>query len=272
MKTKMYLFGVIFINLSVFCFGQQNSVDSINSYGINSQPAISEIDSFELSEKQNIAKFKSDSLFTKDDKIVSSNLSGINFEPRNQNFDFHVGDINSKIFLTTNNNEFMKQKINLDYNNPSNSSKNLSIQNDNFFEKNRRNIYSSMWAFASLNYLYCDIVGLMDKNMHLQYQAGVVDGTEMTPQFLTGAAIMMQIAIANVFLPQIIKNDRTLRWVQIASGITMTLIQSASLFVGKPTPYYATFSAFEIGATTFITLYSLKWKTTPKKHLPKQYL
>jgi hypothetical protein len=256
MKMKKYVLGVIFTNLSVFCIGQQNVSDSINSFGKGNQPVLT----------------VNDSLFSKDERVFSSNLSELNFETRNQNFDFQVGDIDSKFFLTTNNNEFMKQKIKLDYNNPSTSNKNLPIQNDNFFEKNRRNIYSSMWAFASLNYLYCDIVGLMDKNMHLQYQTGVVDGTEMTPQFLTGAAIMMQIAIANVFLPQLIKNDRTLRWVQIASGITMTLIQSASLFVGKPTPYYATFSAFEIGATTFITLYSLKWKTTSKKQLPKQFL
>jgi cyanate permease len=82
---------------------------------------------------------------------------------------------------------------------------------------------------------------------------------------------MMQIAIANVFLPQVIKNDRTLRWVQIASGITMTLLQSATLFVGKPTPYYATFSALEIGATTFIAINAIKWKTNPKKQLPVQY-
>jgi cyanate permease len=95
-----------------------------------------------------------------------------------------------------------------------------------------------------------------------------VDGTKLTPQFLAGAAVMMQISIANVFLPQVIKNDKTLRWVQIASGITMTLIQSATLFAGKPTPYYATFSAFEIGATTFITINALKWKPKSGKQLP----
>jgi hypothetical protein len=48
----------------------------------------------------------------------------------------------------------------------------------------------------------------------------------------------------------------------------MTLIQSATLFADKPTPYYATFSAFEIGATTFITINALKWKPNSKKQLP----
>jgi len=144
----------------------------------------------------------------------------------------------------------------------------LSLTKNNFFEKNRRNIYSSVWAFASLNYLYCDLVAFMDKDMHLQYHTGEVGGMKITPEFLTGAAIMMQIPIANVFLPHVIKNDRTLKWVQIASGIAMTLIQSATLFSDKPTPYYATFSALEIGATAFITINALKWKTDSKKTAP----
>lgn len=143
-------------------------------------------------------------------------------------------------------------------------------EKNNFFEKNRRNIYSSVWAFASLNYLYCDLVGFMDKNVHEQYHNGEIDGTTITPQFLTGAAVMMQIAMANVFLPQVIKNDKTLRWVQITSGAVMTLIQSASLFVGEPTPYYATFSAFEIAATTFITIDAIRWKVKDTKKLPNE--
>ena len=91
---------------------------------------------------------------------------------------------------------------------------------------------------------------------------------KITPEFLTGAALMMQIPIANVFLPHVIKNDRTLKWVQIASGIAMTLIQSATLISDKPTPYYATFSSLEIGATAFITIDALKWKIDSKKKVP----
>ena len=88
---------------------------------------------------------------------------------------------------------------------------NLGSKTDDFYDKNRRIIYSSLWVFASLNYLYCDLVGIMDKNMLLQYQAGVIDGIEITPKFLTFAAAYMQIALANVFLPQIIKNDKILQ-------------------------------------------------------------
>ncbi len=128
------------------------------------------------------------------------------------------------------------------------------------FLNNRLHRYSSLWAFASLNYLYADLVGVMDKNKLVQYQTGVVEGVKITPQFLTVAAAFMQIPLANVFLPQLIKNEKTLRWVQIASGTLMTLVQAGTLFVGRPTPYYTLFSAFEIAATTYITIDAIKWK------------
>jgi hypothetical protein len=141
----------------------------------------------------------------------------------------------------------------------------LGLNKDNsFFLANRRNRYSSLWAFTSLNYLYADLVGLMDKNTLSQYQTGTVNGIEITPGFLTTAAGFMQIPLANVFLPQVIKNERTLRWVQIASGTIMTLVQAGTLFVGEPTPYYVLFSAIEIGTTLYITLDAIKWK--PKKN------
>ncbi len=135
------------------------------------------------------------------------------------------------------------------------------------FLRNKRNVYSSLWAFASLNYLYADLVGVMDKNKLRQYQAGVVDGVSITPQFLTVAAGFMQIPLMNVFLPHLIKNEKTLRWVQIISGTVMSVVQSGTLFVGKPTPYYALFSATEIAATAYITIDAIKWKPKSKKRM-----
>ena len=136
------------------------------------------------------------------------------------------------------------------------------------YAKNKRLLYSSLWAFASLNYLYADLVGLMDSHVHAQYESGTVEGMEITPEFLTGAALLMQVPMANVFLPHLIKNDRTLRWVQIASGAFMTLVQTSTLFVGEAQPYYVLFSAIEIGTTAFITINALKWKT---RSLPREF-
>ncbi|MCT4624251.1 MAG: DUF6326 family protein, partial [Schleiferiaceae bacterium] len=141
----------------------------------------------------------------------------------------------------------------------------FSLEPKTPYFQNKRNLYSSLWAFASLNYLYADIVGLMDAQMHAQYETGVVDGTEITPQFLTGAALFMQIPLANVFLPHVIKNDRALRWLQIASGTIMSLVQAGTLFMGKPSSHYVAFSTIEIATTTFITIDAIHWKPLKKK-------
>jgi hypothetical protein len=135
-----------------------------------------------------------------------------------------------------------------------------SLNNMKMKTLNRRQVYSSLWAFASLNYLYADLVQFMDKEEHLKYHSGTVNGFDMSPGFIAGSVVFMQIAIANVFLPHVIKNDRTLRWVQIASGAIMTLVQSATLFVTQPTPYYAVLSGFEIAATAYITIDAIRWK------------
>jgi len=146
-------------------------------------------------------------------------------------------------------------------------SPNYSIisQNKNM-SSNRRLKYSSLWAFTSLNYLYADLVGLMDLNLLSQYQTGIVNGVEITQGFLTVAAAYMQIPLSNVFLPHVIKNDRTLRWVQIVSGSIATIVQVATLFVGKPSPYYVLFSVIEIGVTSYITLDAIKWKAGKNKN------
>ncbi|MEO1451713.1 MAG: DUF6326 family protein [Bacteroidota bacterium] len=142
---------------------------------------------------------------------------------------------------------------------------NLPTQSPSFMDKNRRNIYSALWAFTCLNYLYADLVGVMDVNLLTQYQTGTVNGIDITPGFLTIAAAYMQLPLANVFLPQVIKNERTLRWVQIASGSIATLVQAATLFVGEPSPYYSLFSAIEIGTTAFITIDAIRWKAKKRK-------
>ena len=184
--------------------------------------------------------------------------------PGSKRFENKYTAIN-KIKSTHSKNFFSMLKLPVTNSNKSRFNIGLSSEEKEPFFRNRRNVYSSMWAFASLNYLYADLVGIMDKNKLLQYQTGIVEGVSITPQFLTIAAGFMQIPLANVFLPQVIKNEKTLRWVQIVSGTIMTLVQTGTLFVGKPTPYYVLFSAFEIAATTYITIDAIRWKANSNK-------
>lgn len=118
---------------------------------------------------------------------------------------------------------------------------------------------STLWIFAALNYLYCDVLGLMDPKLLPQILRGSVNGLELTPGFLLGAGILVEIPIAMVLLSRVLPY-RANRWANIAAGTIMTAVQSASLFVGTPTPYYLFFSVIEIATTVLIVWFAWNWR------------
>lgn len=117
---------------------------------------------------------------------------------------------------------------------------------------------STLWIFVMFNYLYCDIVSLMDSRLLKQYLAGNVDGLALTPSFLLSAAALMQIPIWMIVLSRLAK-PKTSRWLNIAAGTIMTIVQAATLFAGTPAMYYAFFSTIEIACTSLIVWYAWKW-------------
>jgi MFS family permease len=116
--------------------------------------------------------------------------------------------------------------------------------------KDKKAMLSTLWLFATLNYLYCDVVTLMDPVKHGSIQ--------LTQGFLLGAAILVEIPIAMVLLSRILKY-RANRWANIIAGIIMTAVQTLTLFVAVPTLYYVFFSAIEIACTAFIVWYAWRW-------------
>lgn len=125
-------------------------------------------------------------------------------------------------------------------------------------EIDRKILLSTLWIFAILNYLYCDIMGIMDVNLLKQYLTGTVNGMEMSENFLLGAAILMEIPIAMVLLSRLL-NYKYNRWANMIAGTIMTLVQTATLFAGEPTKYYIFCSVFEITTTLAIVWLALKW-------------
>jgi len=118
---------------------------------------------------------------------------------------------------------------------------------------------STLWIFATLNYLYCDVLALMDSQMLKQIITGIVGGINMTQGFLLGAAILMEIPIAMVLLSRVLKY-RANRWANIITGAIMTVVQFLTLFFGSsPTNYYIFFSIIEIASTSLIVWYARKW-------------
>ena len=117
---------------------------------------------------------------------------------------------------------------------------------------------SALWLFATVNYLYCDVVTLMDPNMLKGFLAGNVGGVQVSQGFLLAAGVLVEIPMAMILLARFL-GPRTNRWANIAAGSLMTAVQLASLFTKAPAPYYAFFSAVEIATTA--TIVWLAWRT-----------
>ena len=66
----------------------------------------------------------------------------------------------------------------------------MNINNKTIETKDRKVILSTLWIFAMLNYLYCDILALMDPDLLNQFITGNVGGIHMTQAFLLQAAIL----------------------------------------------------------------------------------
>lgn len=110
---------------------------------------------------------------------------------------------------------------------------------------------SALWLFAILTYTYGDVVTLMDPVKH--------GSVQMTEGFLLGGSIFMMIPITMVLLSRILKY-RASRRASIIAGTIMTVVLPVTLFVAKPTMYYAFFTVIEIASTALIVLFAWKWR------------
>jgi hypothetical protein len=106
--------------------------------------------------------------------------------------------------------------------------------------------FSTLWIFVMFNYLYADIVTLMDPVVLKELMTGYAGSLQITEGFLLGASILMEIPIAMVVLSRILKY-RENRWANIIAGTIKTAAVLLSMFVGKPTLYYIFFGTIEIG-------------------------
>ncbi|MFN8082511.1 MAG: DUF6326 family protein [Kineosporiaceae bacterium] len=119
-----------------------------------------------------------------------------------------------------------------------------------------RQVVASLWLFALLNYLYCDVLGSFDPTVLRQTMNGTVGGMQVGPTFLLASAVLMTIPIAAVLITRIAPH-RTARWYSVIAGVVLTLVQLGSLGVGSsPTVYYLYFSVIEVATTVVIAWYA----------------
>jgi hypothetical protein len=128
-----------------------------------------------------------------------------------------------------------------------------------FDSRNRKATLSTLWIFATLNYLYCDLLSMMNPEVLNQFLTGDMGFVKITQEFLLGSAVLMEIPISLVLLSRVLKY-RVNRWANVIAGLIMTVVQSMTLFVGEPELHYAFFSVIEISTTAFVVWYAWAWQ------------
>ena len=124
--------------------------------------------------------------------------------------------------------------------------------------KNQKDLLSTLWIFVTLNYLYCDLIGLMDASLLKQYLSGNIDGLVINESFLLYAGMLMELPIAMVLLSKILHKKANC-WANMLAGTIKTVVMIATLFIGTFTTYYLFFATIEIATTIFIVGYAYKW-------------
>jgi hypothetical protein len=122
-----------------------------------------------------------------------------------------------------------------------------------------QNRLAAAWIFVVLNYLYCDVTGLMDAHLLRQFLTGQVGGLTLSAGFLLGASVLMEIPIAMVLVSRV-AGYRVNRTANVAAATVMTAVQLASLATGTPTAYYVFFSVIEIACTAGIVRCAWTWR------------
>jgi len=133
----------------------------------------------------------------------------------------------------------------------------MNTNDNNTGIKNRKVVLSFLWIFAMFNYLYADVLTLMDPTMLNEILTGT-SVIKMTPGALFAAAILMETAIAMVILSRLL-NYKANRWANIIVGFIHTLAVFSSLFVGTPAAYYLLYAIIEMACTLFIIWYAWTW-------------
>ena len=110
-------------------------------------------------------------------------------------------------------------------------------------------VLQTLWIFATLNYVYADVVTLFDKSVTTSLSQGT----------LLGAAVLVETAIAMVLLSRLLKYKAN-RWANIIVAAINTVAVLASLIVATPALYYIFFAIIEISTTLVIIWYAWTWK------------
>lgn len=119
-------------------------------------------------------------------------------------------------------------------------------------------LFSALWIFLAVNYIYRDILSNMEPGSLQEYLAGTVGEITITQGFLLTGALMMEIPFAMIFLSRVLKGAAN-RWANIIAAILMVVIEIGTMGLGTtPTLHYLFYSVVVIACNLFIVWYA--WK------------
>ncbi len=116
----------------------------------------------------------------------------------------------------------------------------------------------TLWIFVTVNYIFCDIFTLFYSENLKQLISGAMGGMDITETFLFAFSVIMELPMLMIVMSRLLPYKFN-RLANIAVGIFMTLVQTATLF-GDNMLHYVFFSIIEITTTIIIVWIAIRWK------------
>ena len=123
---------------------------------------------------------------------------------------------------------------------------------------NKKVLFSTLWIFVTVNYIFCDIFTLFHSESLKQLMTGEMGGMEINQSFLLSFSILMEMPMVMIVLSRILPYKSN-RLANIIVALIMTLVQAATLFTDDNTLHYIFFSIIEVGTTSFILYSAWNW-------------
>ena len=123
---------------------------------------------------------------------------------------------------------------------------------------NKKALFSTLWIFVTLNYIFCDVFTLFYSESLKQLMTGEMGGMEINQEFLLAFSFLMEMPMMMIVLSRILPYKSN-RLANIIVALIMTLVQAATLFTDDNTLHYIFFSIIEVGTTSFILYSAWNW-------------
>lgn len=130
--------------------------------------------------------------------------------------------------------------------------------NSNLLNLESKTLFSTLWIFLAVNYIYRDILTGMEPGTLKGYLAGNIGDITITQGFLLIAALMMEVSFVMIILSRVL-NGKANRLANIIAGILLVVIEIGTMGFGTaPTLHYLFYSVVVIICNAFIVWYAVK--------------